>query len=109
MSGKSGFLGAYTRLPKVTRLSIGCVGILFSVLGIVATPGLCSSCILHSIRKQTTMHILCEKLLPLRAIRYVRADLCVNMLLHTYGHDSVHTVRVFLFISTADRHNTYRA
>ena len=38
MSG-GGFWGAYTRLPRETRLRLGAAGILFSVLGIVATPG----------------------------------------------------------------------
>jgi hypothetical protein len=36
---QGGFWGAYTRLPKETRLRLGVAGILFSVLGIVATPG----------------------------------------------------------------------
>ncbi len=36
---RGGLWGAYTRLPKETRLRLGVAGILFSVLGIVATPG----------------------------------------------------------------------
>ena len=38
MSG-GGLWGAYNRLSKGTRLRLGVAGILFSVLGIVASPG----------------------------------------------------------------------
>jgi len=37
--GAGGLWAAYSRLPKETRLRLGCAGILFSLLGIVASPG----------------------------------------------------------------------
>jgi len=39
----SGLWQAYTRLPRETRLRLGVAGVLFSVLGIVASPGLAPS------------------------------------------------------------------
>ena len=43
----SGLWEAYTRLPRETRLRLGVAGVLFSILGIVASPGLPPSALLH--------------------------------------------------------------